>query len=371
MRASTGTSLPFFSVLLCVLRALCVTPLWGAAKDRQRRPRRRAAPPPVQRLAVLSHHPSIAIIGAGAVGGYYGARLAHHGHDVHFMLRSDYQRVKRDGWNIKSVAGDFHIAPDQCRVYDDPLKMPRCDLVIVTLKTTSNDQFDSLIRPVLKDDTQVLTLQNGLGNEERLAELFGGHRVLGGLAFVCINRVSPGVIHHIDHGTIYVGEFGGGPGSRARHIAHLFASSGIPCEVLDDLRVGRWGKLVWNVPFSGLGAVLNLTTDRLIASPAGVQLVSAIMQEVIDAARGLGLKLPPDMVERQLRNTRTMGAYRSSMQIDREAGRPLEVEAILGEPLRQAAAAGVPTPHIQMLYRLVKLIDPSPASALHHNAGGR
>lgn len=299
----------------------------------------------------------IAIVGSGAVGGYYGARLAQHGHDVHFLLRSDYEHVKQNGWTVQSCAGDFCLSADQARVYNDPHQMPAADLVLVTLKTTSNDQYGPLIHPLLKEDTAILTIQNGLGNEDRLAALFGAQRILGGMAFVCINRKGPGVIHHIDHGMIRLGEFKGGSSTRAREIANLFTSSQVPCEVLDDLRFGRWSKLVWNIPFNGLGATLDLTTDLLIDNDIGVQLVTGIMNEVIAIAEALGMQMPADMIDRQIRHTRTMGPYRSSMQIDRQEGRGLEVESILGEPLRQAQAIGVNTPRLQMLYELTCLVD--------------
>jgi 2-dehydropantoate 2-reductase len=304
----------------------------------------------------MNSSPRIAIIGAGAVGGYYGARLAQHGHDVHFLLRSDYNTVKENGLSVQSCAGDFRLTPDQIHVYDDPKKMPAADLVLITLKTTSNDQFEPLIRPLLKDDTAILTLQNGLGNEDRLAELFGARRVLGGMAFVCINRKSSGVIHHIDHGLIRLGEFNGGPSERATRIADLFNSSKVPCEVLDDLRLGRWSKLVWNIPFNGLGAVLDLTTDRLLENAAGMELLTGIMAEVVATAEALGLRMPSDIIDRQMRHTRTMGPYRSSMQVDRQEGRSLEIESIFGEPLRQARRAGVSTPRLEMLYQLVRLL---------------
>lgn len=302
-------------------------------------------------------HATIAVIGAGAVGGYYGARLAQHGHPVHFLLRSDYAAVRRDGLTVKSCAGDFRLPPDQLHAYNDPQLMPKADLVLVALKTTANDQFDALIRPLLKDDTAILTIQNGLGNEDRLAELFGAERILGGMAFVCINRSAPGVIHHIDHGMIRLGEFNGGPSDRARRIAETFKASNVPCEVLDDLRFGRWSKLVWNVPFNGLGAVLNLTTDRLLDNEHGMRLLAAIMAEVIAVAEALGIAMPENMIDIQIRHTRTMGAYRSSMQIDCQEGRPLEVESILGEPLRQARRAGVSVPNVEMLYELARLVD--------------
>src|SRR5207237_3823032 len=127
----------------------------------------------------------------------------------------------------------------------------------------SNDQYEPLIRPLLKADTAILTMQNGLGNEERLAELFGAGRIVGGMAFTCINRVAPGVIDHIAHGHVRVGEFGGGPSPRASQLAAIFTAANVPCDVLADLRYGRWEKLVWNVPFNGLSTILDQTTDQI------------------------------------------------------------------------------------------------------------
>jgi 2-dehydropantoate 2-reductase len=304
--------------------------------------------------------PVIAIVGAGAVGGYYGARLAQHGHDVHFLLRGDYDAVRAAGWTVESCDGDFRVP--RANVYNDATKMPPADLVVVTLKSTANDQYEPLIRPLLKEGTAVLTIQNGLGNEDRLAELFGAGRILGGMAFACINRVAPGLIRHTDHGIIRLGEFAGTPGAagrgaRADKIAALFNASRIRCEVLDDLRYGRWQKLVWNIPFNGLGATLDLTTDKLIGTQAGRQLVAGLMREVIAAARADGAALPDELAEQQIDNTTTMGPYRSSMQVDRNEGRPMEVEAILGEPLRRAAAKGVETPVLAALYRAARVVD--------------
>jgi len=212
----------------------------------------------------LPPRPTIAVIGAGAVGAYYGGRLAQHGHDVHFLLRSDYAAVKERGWTIRSCDGDFTLPARAVHAYDDPAKMPQADLVIVTLKTTANDGFEPLIRPLLKPTTTILTLQNGLGNEERLAELFGAEKVLGGMCFVCINRIDPGVVHHIAEGTITLGEFRPSRTDRLERLADTLRNSKIAARTLPDLRCGRWEKLVWNIPFNGLGALLDVTTDRLI-----------------------------------------------------------------------------------------------------------
>ena len=302
-------------------------------------------------------HPIIAVVGAGAVGTYYGGRLAQHGADVHFLLRSDYEAVSQRGWTVRSCNGDFVLPPDKTNVYRDARKMPKADLVIVTLKATANDQYEPLIRPLLKGSTAILTLQNGLGNEERLGELFGPERVLGGLAFVCINRIEPGIVHHIDHGLVRMGEFQEQVTDRLRQIVAMFQRSKIHCELVQSLRYARWEKLVWNVPFNGLGAACDLTTDELIGTKDGEQLVRAIMGEVVTAARAVGANLPAEVIDQKIAATTTMGPYRSSMQVDRQGRRAMEVEAILGEPVRAAKRAGVAVPKLEMLYRLVGLVN--------------
>ncbi|HZK81790.1 MAG TPA: 2-dehydropantoate 2-reductase [Humisphaera sp.] len=300
---------------------------------------------------------TICIIGAGALGGYYGARLAHRGNNVHFLLRSDFNTVRQNGWNIKSCDGDFTVAPQQFSATDDPKKLPKADLVLVTLKTTSNDQLESLVAPTIKPGAAILTLQNGLGNEERLAALFGADRVLGGIAFTCINRIGSGTIHHMAEGLIRIGEFNGGASPRASRIAEIFNDARIKCTVLDDLRKGRWEKLSWNIPFNGLGAVLDWTTDRVIGTKQGEAVVTALIEDVIAGAAALGVTLPEGLAARQIEKTRPMGPYLSSMQVDRREGREMEVEAILGEPLRQGMAAGAAMPHLRMLYALAKAVD--------------
>jgi 2-dehydropantoate 2-reductase len=304
--------------------------------------------------------PVIAVIGAGAVGGYYGARLAQHGHNVHLLTHTDCNHIRRSGMTIQSQDGDFSLSPDQINVYDDPRQIPKADLVLVTLKTTANAHLRELILPVLKPDSIILTLQNGLGNEELLAELFGQERILGGMAFVCINRPNPGKILHTDHGVIRLGEPFGIASDRASKIADLFNTSHVKCEVLDDLTFGRWDKLIWNVPFNGLGAALDLTTDQIIGNEHGLNLVRHLMQEVIAAAQPLGVRFALTVIEEKIKHTQTMGAYKTSMQIDRHMGRPMEVEAIIGSPLKLARKMSVPTPCIQMLYDTLSLIDVTP-----------
>ncbi len=301
--------------------------------------------------------PSIAILGAGAVGGYYGARMVQAGYEVHFLLRSDYEAVARDGFAVQSRDGDFHLSPGQLHIYKDAKDLPQVDLVIIALKATANHLLPNLIPPLLKADTAILTLQNGLGNEAELAGWFGGQRVMGGLAFVCINRTGPGKIHHLEHGLVRIGEFSGPPTDRTYAVAGIFKKSTVPCEVLESLEFGRWTKLVWNIPFNGLGAAMGLSTDALVNHPAGRKLVTELMEEVIQIAVSQGVMLPSGMIEEQIVKTQSMGAYRSSMQVDREEGRELELEAIFGRPLEVARRAGVKTGALEKLYAMLAVVN--------------
>jgi 2-dehydropantoate 2-reductase len=307
--------------------------------------------------ASLPQRPRIAVIGAGAVGAYYGAMLANSGQDVHFLMRADYEAVRAQGLMVRSYKGDFRLPAEQLHVYTRPEQMPRADLVMIALKATSNHLFKELITPLLTEDTALLTMQNGLGNEEALAELFGTERVLGGIAFVCNHRESPGVICHTGAGWVRLGELSGPPIQRTRQICQMFLEGGVECAVIDNLMHGRWEKIFWNIPFNGLGTIMGLTTDRLLATAEGVKLVRQLMEEGLSIARRLNLHWPEDFIEKKIAMTRKMGAYKTSMHIDRENGRPLEIEAIVGRPLRVAGELGVKVPNVEMLHRLLLLLE--------------
>jgi len=301
-------------------------------------------------------HPIIGIIGAGAVGCYYGGRLAQHGKNVHLLLRREFDRVSQNGLHVKSADGDFDLYPPALRVYHRAGDMPRCDLVIVTLKTTANEFYQPLITPLLKDDTVILTLQNGLGNEDQLAQLFGADRTLGGMAFVCINRLADGTILHSDHGLIKIGEYRGPITPRLRQIAELFNSSGLKCLAIDDLLRGRWEKLIWNIPFNGLGALLGLTTDKLVNNAHGLALVRNIMEDVLRIAASCGIIFPPEIIDEKINQTLSMGSYKTSSQVDMEHFRPIEICAIFGNAMVMGRSHGVVTPYLTMLYNQLGLV---------------
>jgi len=299
---------------------------------------------------------SIAVVGSGAIGSYYGARLAYYGRAVHFFVRTGLTRIRKFGIRVRSKSGSFRVAKVNC--HESTAEIGPVDLVLIAVKTTSNSELLDLIPPLLHEGTMLLTLQNGLGNEEYLATKFGAERVLGGLCFICLNRVEPGVIDQYDSGRVMLGEFTGYPLPRTHEIAWEFKRCGVVCTVVENLARERWRKLVWNIPFNGLSVVAGGIDIRAILTNDDLrQEVIALMDEVIAAAGKCGQFLPSAEALKQIKRTEEMSAYKPSTLIDFEAGKPIEIEAIWGEPLRRALAAGAPMPRLELLYAKLKELD--------------
>ena len=316
----------------------------------------------------------IAIVGCGAVGIYYGGKLCQVSRNVHFLLRSDYEVVREHGVQIQSLNGDFNARPTAAQ---SPEEIGPCDLVIVALKSTANHCLGELLTPLVRKHTALLTLQNGLGNETELAKLFPTQPIFGGMCFVCLNRIAPGVVQHLAHGKVVMARHGGSPDALTAEIADLIRSTGIPVDVSTDLEKAHWEKLVWNIPFNGLGvagaAGLDATlagqlktdqaigpclaTDALLDNGPWEQLVTELMDEVIASGCALGHGLSPGLGEHQRNRTRIMKTYLSSTLIDFERGLPLELDALFRLPLGRAQAAGVKTPRLAALCDLLAELD--------------
>lgn len=296
----------------------------------------------------------IGVIGSGAIGLYYGSRLQQSGHDVHFLMRRDYQAVRQNGLIVHSIAGDFHLP--EVSAYQNSADIGSVDLILVGLKTFSNHNLIELVKPLVGPQTAILTLQNGLGNEELLAKEFGPDNILGGIAFICCNRGEPGTVHHLGEGRISLGEFSGGMSSRLQQLADMFNKAEVPCNAVSDLRRIRWEKLAWNIPFNGLTALLRQDVTDVLANQLNKELVLQLMLEVIAAANTQPLEKQikgEEFATKMVAASEKMSGYRPSMMIDRLEGRPLELEAIYNIPLKQARAAGVDMPRVEMLYSLL------------------
>lgn len=294
-----------------------------------------------------------AVLGAGAVGGLYGGLLARSGLEVHFLLNTDFKHVQKHGLRVDTPLGDFHL--ETPNIYPSPQEMPKVDVAIVCWKTTANGALASTLPNVLRPDSSVLVLQNGWDIEVDSAKIVGAERVLGGCCFLCSTKMAPGHIQHSDCGRIVFGEYApllsGSLTDRMRLVHADFTQAGMDITMTEDLRQTRWSKLMWNIPYNGLSVVLNALTDRIMGDRHAARLAEQLMREVQAAAAGCGSLIPDSFLEQMLEQTRKMVPYASSMLVDYQNGREMEVEAIFGNPLRAAQAAGIATPRIEMLYQ--------------------
>jgi len=289
-----------------------------------------------------------AVVGVGGVGGLYAARLHAAGCEVHLVARSDTEALRTDGLRLASPLGDVHA---RLPVHGDAHTVPEVDVVVLAAKSTSPAAAGVASAIAARHPgAALLVLQNGLGVEAAAgAGLPDGTPVLGGMAFVCSQRAGPGRIRHLDFGPVSVGEHradgtaAGTTPAVAAVVADLDAA-GVGGIAVDDLVLGRWRKLVWNIPFNGLAVVLRSRTDQMLADPATTARVRTLMEEVRAGAATEGREIPAAFVDEMLATTAAMTPYAPSMRLDFDAGRPLELDAIYATPLAVAGAAGVDLP---------------------------
>lgn len=307
--------------------------------------------------------PRIGIIGTGAIGGFYGLMLAKAGHDVHFLLRSEYPAVREQGLQIDSaVHGRLHLHPVQA--WRSAAEMPPCDWLLVGAKTTSNAEMAPLIAQAAASGARVVLLQNGLAVEDALRPLLPDSlHLLGGLCFICVHRAAPRVVEHQALGAVNLG-YHSGPAVSAQERqelveegARLFRSAGVESTAMADLQQARWQKLVWNVPYNGLSVLLNAGTTRLMASDDSRALILALMQEVVRGAAACGHVLPDGYAQQLLAATERMPDYLPSMYHDFQHKRPLELQAIYAAPLAAAAAAGCELPKMRLLHQALRFLE--------------
>jgi len=304
----------------------------------------------------------LAIIGTGAVGGYYGGLLQRAGADVHFLLHSDYEHVRKNGLLIDSPHGSFHLPNVQA--YHDARDMPRCECIVVALKTTANHILADVLPQLVKEDSLIVTLQNGLGSEEDIARIAGSGRVIGGLCFLCSNKIGPGHIRHLDYGLITIGEYRedhmpAGITPRLIQLAEEWKSAGIPIRLIDDLPLGRWKKLVWNIPFNGLSVLHNALTDKLISNPETRALCRTLMHEVAGASAVCARPIEPDFIEKMITDTEKMKPYAPSMKLDYDQGKPMETGSIYRNPIEAALKAGFSMPETENVYHRLLALNPA------------
>jgi 2-dehydropantoate 2-reductase len=301
----------------------------------------------------------IAILGSGAVGGYYGAKLAHAGQDVTFIARGAHLAAIRErGLEIRSAAlGDF-VA--RARAEDDTAAVGPVDLVLVAVKTYDNPTALPLLRPLLGETTAVLTVQNGVDSAGEVAAIAGEERTLGGTTYVATALEAPGLIVQTgDHRRIVFGEaFGALPrrSERVQRIHDVFAAADIQSFPVDDGRVPIWEKFIFLAALAGFTGAARLPIGPVWSDPFTKAMFLAGSREIEALARAEGVPVAADVVERIIPYVdRIPGSMRSSLLIDLQQGKRIEVESLQGTVVRRGAARGVPTPIMSTLYSILKL----------------
>jgi 2-dehydropantoate 2-reductase len=302
--------------------------------------------------------PSILIVGAGAVGALFGSALARQGARVAVVCRSDFDVVSRQGYNIRSpLLGDHLFRPASVlREVADCATAP--DYLILTVKVLPEVDRAALIRPAVGPRTVIVLIENGVDIEPDIAAAFPDNELLSSLAFVGVGRTAPGEIHHQTSGWLILGQYPSGITPATQKLAALFEASGVGCKLTENVIGARWQKAVWNAtfnPISIMGGVLD--TAMMLKTPEDQAFVRQAMQEVCAAAAAAGHPQHPALIEQMIGSTHSMPAYKTSMALDYENNRPMEIEAILGNTVRAGRKYNVPMPALESIYALARMIQ--------------
>lgn len=293
---------------------------------------------------------NIAILGAGALGCYYGARLAEAGHRVTFIMRSAYEPVSRRGLLVNSIKGDICLS--QPHIARSAADCGPVDLVIVSWKATCNHLLAQELPALLHGNTRVLTFQNGMGNAEAIAKIVPAERIFIGLCFVCVMMDSPGIITHLEKGDIQFAPYQASQAGMqaAQELADLFCNTPVNTSVFMHAEQILWCKLSWNIPFNGLClAHGGISIRQLFTMPQEVERARRIMNEVCHTAELRGFPLPAEIVNEQMRSTAAMGDFIPSSAVDYNRKRPVEYDAIWGTPLSLARSIKAEVPEWEQL----------------------
>ena len=293
-------------------------------------------------------------MGAGAVGSYYGGLLARAGHAVTLIGRAAHvAAIERDGLRLQTLGFDEQVT---LHASVDPAAVAGADWVLVCVKAGDTEAAAAALRPHLAPGVQLLSLQNGLGNAERLQALLPQQRVQPVLVYAAVELEGPGHLRHHGRGELVLGA---GPDSAA--IAGLFAGAGVPVQVLPDLRAAQWSKLVVNCAYNALSAISRLPYGRMIQGPGIEATMQEAVAECLAVARAEGVNLPADLWLQVRALADAMPTQQSSTAQDLARGRRSEIDQLNGHVVRRGAALGVPTPVNRTLHALVKLLEDPPA----------
>ena len=298
----------------------------------------------------------ISVVGTGAIGSYYGIMLENAGHEVHFLLRSDYDHVKEHGLRLHSEKHDSIYLPS-VRAYKNAADMPVSEVILVALKTTQNKGTLPEIRRQISDPSSIIILkQNGLDMESDLAAMLPDLQMAGGVALITSYKTEPGLVNHQDHGNLDLGSYNLNDASVLTKIVEMFQKAGVKSSQ-QDLNYLRWKKLVWNMSFNGLSVYLNKTTSEILEDEHALAECRNIMKEVIAGAGVCGVQLPEYFDDDMVAFTSKMQSYSPSMKLDFDFNRPMELEYLYEKPIKKADQGGFSMKMTKLLYQQLKEID--------------
>lgn len=311
----------------------------------------------------MSNKPSILIVGAGAIGSFYGAILKKAGCSVSTVLRSEYDAVKANGIRITSPLGGLSYRPDNVyRDGDTPTETP--DYLILCVKVLPGVDRAALIKPWMDANTRLVLIENGLDIERELAEAYPANPLISCLAFIAASRTAPGEVEHKAYGKLVMGRFPEGIDDDCRTLADLFIEGGISIDLTEQVVGERWRKCVWNTPFNPLSVLANgADTLTILDTEGGEALIRELMKETMATAAADGHPLDEQLIEQNIDGTRKMPAYKNSMALDYLNGRDIELDAVLGNVVAIARRHGVPVPHLTTVLTTLRMREKLKAEA--------
>jgi 2-dehydropantoate 2-reductase len=298
----------------------------------------------------------VAVMGSGAVGGYFGLRLAAASNDVAFIARGSHlAAMRREGLNLESPQGNLQIR--DALFTDDPTQVGVVDLVLFCVKSYDTDATAAKLTSLIGGRTIILSLQNGVDNADKIALRWGNQRTLAGVVYLGSQLLRPGTIKHSSGGKIVFGELDGQVRETTQAVEQVLSSAQIFCEVSRAIRNIQWRKLLWNAPFCAISCLTHATVKEIVESDSLTKLALDCMTEVREAAKVQSIDLDPGLFEETLNFSKTLGDFKPSMLQDLEAGKPFEYEAFNGIVVELLRRTGKEAPTNQVFYGALKYLD--------------
>jgi 2-dehydropantoate 2-reductase len=298
----------------------------------------------------------IAVMGTGAVGGFFGAKLAAAGHQLAFIARGRHLRALREnGLRVTSQNGNLQI--DKAQFTKDTATIGNVDAILFCVKSYDTEVAAEQIKQLVSDQTLILSLQNGVDNPDKLGRVFDPGQILPAVVYVGAQLTAPGVVTHANGGRIIFGQIDGGVSESSKSLRQILSNAGIPCEISADIQKIQWTKLLWNAPFCAISCLAYANVKQIVESESLTALALDCMAEVQTAAGTRNIELRREQFDEIMAFSRTLGAFKPSMLQDLEAGKPLEYEAFNGIVVQMLRRAGILAPINQVFYATLKFLD--------------